>query len=894
MIERVSSQVVRGWLTARILVRILYCIVHRLSELSKPPAGLTEQSGQVIMSPANKTRTSKQKVTGRHNVGKQMSLDGQWEFQEAGAENWQVGTVPGCVQMDLLQLGKLPDPFYGMNEIEMHRIENKAWVYRKVFTLSPQDIEQDAIELVFEGVDTLADIYLNDNLLGRVENMFIPHRFDVSELAEEGDNIIEVRFDSPITTIRTMEQTSPVKLSSSCESARIYVRKAQYAYGWDWGPRIAQVGLWRPVYLEFINGASIHHPFAYTVALNNNQAHVRVTAIIEPFNDEQYVAEIALSFAGKVITHAAVEAKAYEESEYLVQADFTIEDPELWWPNGLGEQPLYDVGIKVGDGRKWYDRTSFRIGIRTVKLIQEADEEGATFIIAINGVKVFCKGANWIPGDSLLPRLKRDDYYQLVGLAKDANMNMLRVWGGGIYEDPAFYDACDELGIMIWQDFMYACAQYPDEFDWFQEMALAEADSVVKTLRNHPALVLWCGNNENNWGFDEWWKIGVPKYMGNYVYREILPTVCASQDPSRPYWVSSPYGGEHPNSKTEGDTHSWAVWSNWQDYDGYLNDNGRFISEFGFQSMPNWQTVLSYTAPEDRHVLSPVVLSHQKMTEGMEKLVRFMVGRVGFPKDFKSFCNLTQFVQAEAIRTGVEHWRARQFKTAGALYWQLNDCWPVASWSSVDYGRRKKGLWYYSQRFFAPVLPILRLEENLITLKVVSDLRQPTPITGKVTAYRMDGTRLAEQAFAGKVLANAVTTLEQWSLDQFAIGYSPRVLPMDGSSTTVPVERNGDLIDTVLYVELESGGQTYRNFQVFERFRSLNLAPAAIKVAVKGKKITLTSKVPAFGVFIEAANDIDLSDNCLNLEPGRAVTVECSSAPGEVTASSLTDFVAVL
>ncbi|MCE5258779.1 MAG: glycoside hydrolase family 2 protein [Chloroflexi bacterium] len=822
---------------------------------------------------------------------KRISLDGQWEFQEAGSAHWQVGTVPGCVQMDLLALGQLPDPFIGMNEIEMHRLEDKAWSYRKTFTLSEKNLEQDSLDLVFEGIDTLADVYLNDSLLGHVNDMFIPQRFDISEHAQVGDNLVEVRFDSPINTIRAIERTSPVKLSSSAENARVYVRKAQYSYGWDWGPRIAQTGLWRPVYIEMSSGARILHPYAWTVELKENQAHVRVSATIEPFADAAYVAEIALSLNGKVIAYAAVDAQSSGEFDYQVQADFFIDDPELWWPNGMGAQPLYEVGIKVGDGQKWFDRASFRTGIRTVKLIQEADEEGSTFIFAVNGIKVFCKGANWIPGDSLLPRLKRDDYYQLVGLAQGANMNMLRIWGGGIYEDPAFYDACDEMGILIWQDFMYACAQYPDEFDWFQHLAYDEAEVVVTALRNHPSLALWCGNNENNWGFDEWWKVGEPKYLGNYIYREILPTVCAGLDPSRPYWVSSPYGGEHPNGKSEGDTHSWNVWSSWQDYSGYLHDTGRFISEFGFQAMPNWQTVLSYTQPEDRHVLSPVVLSHQKMTEGMEKLVRFMVGRVGFPKDFKSFCALSQFVQAEAIRTGVEHWRGRQFKTAGALYWQLNDCWPVASWSSVDYGRRKKGLWYYSQRFYAPVLPLLRLEDDTITLRAASDLLEAVPVTGRVTAYKLDGTKLAEQNVNAKLFANSVTQLDQWSLAQFGIGYSPRVLPMDASSTTYPVERNGELLDTVLYVELQAGEKTYRNWLVFERFRTLKLSPAELKVSVRGKKITVSSKVPAFGVFIETANDVDLSDNCLGLEPGVPVTIECSSAPGEVMASSITELV---
>ncbi|NLV73987.1 MAG: glycoside hydrolase family 2 protein [Chloroflexi bacterium] len=827
-------------------------------------------------------------------MSRRITLDGQWEFKAVGSDDWMPGNVPGCVQMDLIELGQLPDPYIGLNEIEMHRIEDKAWVYRKVFTLSEKDLDADSLELVFEGIDTLADVYLNDAYLGRAENMFYQQRYDIAGVALAGENMAEVRFDSPVETIRAMERNSPLDLASSAETARVYARKAQYSYGWDWGPRIAAVGLWRPVYVELNSGVRISQPYARTISIIDGTALVRVSAQIEPYVDGPFLTEVALSLDGKVIAKESVDLTALNESLYHVQVDFEVPDAALWWPNGKGAQPLYEVGIKVGDGSKVFDRTSFRTGIRTIQLIQEADTEGKSFILAINGVKTFCKGANWIPAEAMLPRLTRDDYYELIGLARDANMNMLRIWGGGIYEDPAFYEACDEMGIMVWQDFMYSCAQYPDEFDWFQDLAADEAEAVVLALRNHPSIVLWCGNNENNWGFDEWWHVGEPKYLGNYVYREILPAVCAQFDPSRPYWVSSPYGGEHPNCKSEGDTHSWMVWSNWQDYSGYLQDNGRFISEFGFQAMPNWETVLEYTTPEERRVFSPTMLSHQKMVEGMEKLVRFMVGRVGFPKDFKSFCQLTQFVQAEAIRTGVEHWRSRQFMTSGALYWQLNDCWPVASWSSVDYARRRKGLWYYTQRFFDNVLPMLRLEDGRVQLRVASDVDSPLEVSGHVTAYRLDGKQVAEVPVKGKLLANGVTTLDEWELAQLGIGYSPRVLPRDARSTTYPQQLNGELLDTVLYVELSDGASTWRNYLVFDRFRTLQLVAPQIKVAARGQTITLTSAVPAFGVFIETENGVTLSDNCLNLEPGVAVKVTCSAAPGKVTAASITELVSDL
>jgi beta-mannosidase len=834
------------------------------------------------------------------NMIKRIDLCGAWEFQEAGADTWKSGTVPGCVQLDLLKLGEVPDPFVGMNEIHMHRLEEKDWVYRREFELRERDLARSQVDLVFEGIDTYADVYLNDWYLGRAEDMFMPYRYDVTDIVTPGKNVLEVRLFSPLTTIKDLERKSPLSLMSNCETARPYVRKAQYAYGWDWGPRIAQVGLWRPAYLELIRCARLLEPFFYAESATADSARVRVSATVESFRedeDEGHVpplqAAISMAIGGTVQAEATVPVRDIA-GEAAIDATLVIESPQLWWPNGIGAQPLYDITITLLSEGKRVDELAFRSGIRTVSILQEGDREGKTFIFQVNDTKVFAKGADWVPADSLLPRLTREDYFDYIRLAKEANMNMLRIWGGGIYEDPAFYDACDELGIMVWQDFMYACAQYPDELDWFQELARDEAVSVVTSLRNHPSIVLWCGNNENNWGFDEWWHNGQPKYLGNYVYREILPEVCARHDPSRPYWVSSPYGGEHPNSPSEGDRHSWSVWSGWQDYSGYLADTGRFLSEFGFQAMPAWKTVLSYAAPEDRHVLSPVVLSHNKMTEGMERLTRFMVGRLGFPKDFQSFVYLSQLNQAEAIKTGVEHWRLRKFMTAGALYWQLNDCWPVASWACLDYYRRKKGLYYYTRRFFADLLPVLRMEEGEVVLYGVSDRLCEASGEARISAYHLDGRKLGEKTVPAKLFANEVTKLARLAIAELGIGYSPRVLPVDGSSTTLPREHNGELLDAVVYVELTVDGQSYSNYLVFDRFRSLALRPPKIDVAIEGPTVTLCSDVPAFGVFLEPERDVDLSDNCLCLMPGVPYHVTCSGEPGAVQVSDLTSMVSAM
>ncbi|WP_026487246.1 beta-mannosidase [Caldanaerobius polysaccharolyticus] len=813
---------------------------------------------------------------------KRISLNGVWQFREASESSWNDGKVPGCVQLDLMALNKLSDPFYRMNEIECHKLEEKEWVYRKEFNFDLSE-EFDEIRLVFEGIDTFADVYFNGEFIGRTENMFIPHAFDITDMIKDGSNVVEVHFDSPVKTMRAIENNSPVKLESSCDTGRPYVRKAQYAYGWDWGPRIAQVGLWRGVYISVIKDAKIENPFFYTEKIQKDSAYVRVSAEVQSYTDLDFNAEITVSLNGTVCSREVVPV-VYGE----IKATLKIDNPKLWYPNGVGEQPLYDISIKLLVDEEVIDEVNFKSGIRIVKLIREKDSEGESFIFEINGVKVFAKGADWIPADNLLPRLTREDYYEYIKLAKDANMNMLRIWGGGIYEDPAFYEACDQMGIMVWQDFMYACAQYPDQFEWFQQLAVEEAEAVLLELRNHPSIVLWCGNNENNVGFYSWWKNGDPKYLGNYIYKEILPQICAKYDPSRPYWVSSPYGGEDPNSESEGDRHQWNVWSGWADYAAYVADRSRFVSEFGFQAMPNWKTVLSYTAPEDRSILSPVMVAHNKMVEGMERLIRFMVGHLGFPKDLRSFVYLTQFNQAEAIKTGVEHWRSRKFMTAGTLYWQFNDCWPVASWSCLDYYKRKKALYHYSTKFYANVLPYLVQEGDGITVYGISDLLEDADAHVKILCYSLDGKKLGEKELDARLIANDVVKIAHFRAEELGIGYSPKEMPVDVLHCTLPVEKNGELLNSVVYVRMTVGDNTYDNYLVFDRFRNLQLTQPSIDYRVEGDKVILSSDVPAFGVFIETENDVDLSDNCLNMIPGENYTVKCSGQPGKVEVLDLT------
>ena len=395
-----------------------------------------------------------------------------------------------------------------------------------------------------------------------------------------------------------------------------------------------------------------------------------------------------------------------------------------------------------------------------MELKRDADEEGESFVICINGEPIFCRGANWIPADSFIPRLTRDDYDALVGMAAAANMNMLRVWGGGIYERPEFFDACDRLGIMVWQDFMFACGSYPDHLDEFRASVRAEAEDTVRRLRNHPSLVLWCGNNEC-----QWLNRRDGRLPGERLYSEVLPEVCAELDPSRPYWPGSPFGGEEPNSPTHGDQHLWTPWWQWRHPDSQRDYPGRFLSEFGFQAPPAMDTLRRHIPSSAHHMQSRVMEHHNRAWEGTERLYRLLSIYFRVPGSFEDTVYLMQLMQGEAVKTGVEAWRARKFLTAGTLFWQLNDCWPVTSWSAIDYAHRPKALYYYARRFFAPVLPIIDGRGGKFTVKVVNDL--PREFAGELVCGfgRLTGDQAWVEKIALSVPANGLTPALEVALD---------------------------------------------------------------------------------------------------------------------------------
>ncbi len=719
-----------------------------------------------------------------------LSLSGkEWQFQqiasgdsplEAHAATWMPATVPGVTHLDLLANQKVSDPFYRDNEKSAQWIGQADWAYRRTFHIPAQALAAHTLELVCDGLDTVATLYLNDVPIGSAENMFYQHRFDIKAAAKAGRNVLLLHFASP-ERITTERQKQFGLIPATEDDRRVWLRKAQCHFGWDWGPRLLTSGIWRDIRIESASHASIDNMHCVVPYADSDQAIVEISVNLRRHKPAATGGKFHLDLTGAalelqiMLTH---ETSAFEVQRHIALAAwdtsakvrFEIAHPKLWWPNGYGNPELYKVSaILLHDGQVM-DVQSHDIGLRTVKLIQEfdgpADQEVAdnqgrkgvprSFIFSINGIKVFCRGANWIPADALLPRVTPQLYEELVSRAADAGMNMLRVWGGGIYEDDAFYAACNRNGILVWQDFMFACAYYPQE-PWFLEQIKVEADAAIKRLWNHPSIVLWCGNNENHQAHhDRWFRLRQPIHnrWGEPIYHQLLPEICAKLDPSRPYWPGSPWSpsSSNPLYALDGDYHRWDVWSHFAPAHMYRDDQARFMSEFGFQALPNFSTLLACTAPEDRKFASPILVHHNKQVQGTERLRQYAQEMFNVPNDddLRSWVYLTQVVQARSVQIGVDHWRSQKFRCSGSLFWQLNDCWPVASWSCLDYPNGPKALYYYARRFFAPIRVVLIPRPDGLHASLINDTR--TPIGGilTLTLYTTQGQSLWTQDKSGR------------------------------------------------------------------------------------------------------------------------------------------------
>jgi beta-mannosidase len=676
----------------------------------------------------------------------EQSLNGAWQLRDYGTDDWLPGRVPGGVHLDLMAAGRIPDPFVCDEELHVQWVAERDWEYRREFVIDPATTAAERLDLVFDGLDTLADVRLNGELLGSGDNMFRTWRWDVTDLVRPGANELAVVFRSAVRAGAELDAVRHLEAANDQLTGAPHLRKAPCHFGWDWGPKLPNIGFWQGVRLEGWGVARLED-VRLTQSIEAGQA--RIAARVE--------IERALGSAAEVEVVMRVEhpdgrtqvARSVVPSKRSVTSlSVEIPDPELWWPNGLGGQPLYKVEVELLAGGRRLDARTYRVGLRTLALRREPDEWGESFEFVVNGVPIFAKGSNWIPADSFPARVTTAQLDALLGAAAESNHNMIRVWGGGYYEAEAFYDACDRLGILVWQDFMFACSVYPLADEPFLANVEAEVREQVRRLRHRACLALWCGNNEMETGWAEWgWdRPETADLKAAYLrfFSETLPAWVGAEDDATPYWPSSPSSGRplvEPLGERSGDYHQWTVWHNLAPFDFYTDHTYRFVSEFGFESLPAMTTIKAFaTDPADWNLGSAILDLHQKNPAGNAKILYYLAQQFRLPRDFDGLVYLSQVLQAEAMRVGVEHWRRERARCGGAMYWQLNDCWPVSSWAGIDYFGRWKALQYATRRFYAPVLLSCSVVDGEATLSVTNDRVEPWRGAVNWSLERLDGT----------------------------------------------------------------------------------------------------------------------------------------------------------
>ena len=653
----------------------------------------------------------------------------KWTFKNTKDTKYLPATVPGTVHTDLLANGKIEDPFYRDNEKKVQWIEKEDWVYRTEFGIVSLEGKRD---LVFEGLDTYASVFINGKKILDAENMFLGYRVkDIKKYLNTGNNILEIKFSSPITIEDSLAKVfyKSTGIKKLPETGRIFTRKAAYHYGWDWSPRFVTCGIWRDAYMEIYEDNKIDN-ISISQAFNDDYTKAFLYYKIKLINNnnDKYEIEIVNKTDNTVQTYP-----------YSQNISFAIDNPKLWWSNGLGEAYLYDFDIILKRENVILDTKSVRTGIRKIELIQDNDSAGRTFYFKLNGVPVFMKGANWIPADNFLPRVTKDKYKELIWASKDANMNMLRVWGGGVYEDDEFYNQCDENGIMVWQDFMFACAMYPWNKEFIHNVINEAVYNIIR-LHNHPSVALWCGNNEidegwHNWGWqngynekekEEIWK-GYKK-----IFQELLPVVFEGSFINVPYVSTSPeIGWGHKESMTQGDSHYWGVWWGMEKFDTLEKKVPRFMSEYGFQGFPDTSTINRFTDVKDRYLFSEVLKTHQKHPTGYETLTKYMEIYGLKTNDYNEFIKNTQTLQSLCLKTAIEAQRLSKPYCMGTLLWQFNDCNPVVSWSLIDYHGNPKPSLNEVKKLYDDILIIPVEEKGMIRVYIVNDKREE--VYGKLT-----------------------------------------------------------------------------------------------------------------------------------------------------------------
>lgn len=808
-----------------------------------------------------------------------LPLDEGWIFAQVGTDNWRPAVVPGTVHQDLLRHKLLPDPFYGTNEKKIQWVENEDWEYKTTFLVTPEQLSRGAAQITFEGLDTYADVFLNGSLLLQSDNMFVAYSVPVKEVLRVGENRLHILFHSPIKqTLSQWESNGfdyPADNDHHDKHLSIFTRKAPYSYGWDWGIRMVTSGIWRPVTLKFYDIATIDDYHVKQLSLTDEKALLSNELEINNVSGKEEMAEVLASYSLKDGDSGTVkQTVALSPGKNYINLPVTVERPVRWMPNGWGEPALYDFSAQVVCGGKVIAEKHHRIGLRTVRLVNEKDKYGESYYFEVNGIPMFAKGANFIPNDALLPAMTTERYQTLFRDIKEANMNVIRVWGGGTYEDDRFYELADENGILVWQDFMFACTAYPADPTFLKRVS-QEAEYNIKRLRNHACLAMWCGNNEILEGLKYWgWQSRYTKETYEQLYRdydklfrELLPAKVEELDSGRFYVHSSPYFANwgRPDSWGTGDSHNWGIWYGKKTFESSDTELGRFISEFGFQSFPEMKTIATFAAPEDYEIESEVMNAHQKSSIGNNLIHTYMERDFIVPEKFEDFVYVGLVLQGQGIRYCLEAHRRNRPYCMGTLYWQLNDSWPVVSWSGIDYYGNWKALHYQAKRAFEPLLINAVHEDGNLNIYLISDrLQSISDLTLTMQLVDFNGKRLDKRKVSVHAPANTSEKVFGRALDEWAD------------------ENQRKECFLLLTLNDKSGHEIARRVHFFVPTKELKLPETAVKYTVKlqdGRcEVTLDSRRLAKDIFVQIPiQGARFSDNFFDLLPGETKKITITS-----------------
>ena len=810
-------------------------------------------------------------------------LNGGWQFSEDGKWDWKEAQVPGTIHQDLLFHKLLPDPFYGMNEARVQWVEEKDWVYRTTFQLSALQLQRGGALMCFEGLDTYADVYLNGALILKADNMFMGYRIPVLPFLVEGENRMVIRFRSPIRETMPQRESNgfdyPADNDHYPQKLSVFSRKAPYSYGWDWGIRLATSGIWRPVSLELFDVASVEDFHIKQLKVTSEKAELENVIELNQVSGEPLELSVKLNYTCGNQQGKIVRTQLFQPGMNKVSLPLDIDKPKLWMPNGWGVPYLYQFKLTVWKGEVCLAEKIVHTGLRDIQIINERDEHGMSFYFKVNGKPLFAKGANMIPSDALLPRVTPERYIRLLDDVQASNMNMLRIWGGGVYEDDLLYDEADKRGILIWQDFMFACTTYPHDPAFLQNVA-QEAEYNIKRLRNHPSLAMWCGNNEiyegiRYWGWKKKYSEAVYQRMQqgyDVLFKKLLPEIVNTFDSGRFYLEGSPYVANwgRPESWGMADSHNWGIWYGRKPFETLDNEIPRFMSEFGFLAFPEMKTIRTFASPKDYAIDSQVMKAHQKSSIGNELIKQTMGLYYRVPDNFEDLVYMSQVLQGYGIRRGVEAHRRNRPYCMGTLPWQLNDSWPVASWSAIDYFGNWKAMQYQLKRAFSPVLINVLKKEGQLKYYLISDCLEPAQVVVSLNVFDFSGKVHRKKEIKREMPANTSSLIYEESCQD---AFKDCNLATSYLQMVVKEQSTGKILSEEVFYPVYPKDQ--------------QLSDPSIKLTRRllsdgSLQLTLKSKQLARDVFVEIpVQGAQFSDNFFDLLPGRSKKIIVSSPDGQ-------------